>query len=474
MPPAPIPRRRLPARRMETPLSTEKAHTLKEAQNRFDPERPLESVEELEAFFVERQQSPIARMRLLLEDSERPQKILFTGHRGSGKSTELAKLADDLREEFLTISFSIKERVLSINDVEPADVMLSLGLALTEYATEERINLDANTYRHVLNFTREIIEEVEQEAAVQQSAEVESDVGLRSRLGSLVGRFQQRLTTEETTRRKVRQKLKVRLTDLSRNIEILAREIEVYDGRPPLLVLMDLDKTSLDVARRLFHDNSQPLRMPEVNVIYTFPIALRRASLFGQVKMNFPQVERLPNISTYHRDGRDHAAGRTALRRILTCRADDALFADGVLDDLARLSGGIPRELIKLARLACLEARIRGAGACIERQDVARAASREREEFEVRLDGTQRQRLAKVHRTHAIDDNDDDHRELLQSLSLLEYRDPDEIAGPSVWYDVHPLALPLIEGLPTDGDTADGDPPDGALPDGALPDGDDA
>jgi hypothetical protein len=331
--------------------------------------------------------------------------------------------------------------------------MLSLGLALFERALSLDVVLDPGTYTDLLNFTREIEQEFEQRASLHRSQSTEARVGAPHELAEVVSRIRTRMTTEEQARTVVREKMKVRVSDLATSVDVLARELEIKTSRKVLLVVMDLDKINLSVARGLFHDDPYALLAPNVNIIYTFPIALRRDPVFGSVKNNFPQVERLPNISIRRKDGTPYAPGLDALKDLLKRRVEARLFGNGALDELAKLSGGIPRELVKLSRIACLEARIRESS-CIELRDVARAASREREEFEVRLDVQQRRRLAEVHETNAIDEDDDAHRELLQSLSLLEYRDPDAVDVPSVWYDVHPLALPLINELAPDGDDA--------------------
>lgn len=64
----------------------------------------------------------------------------------------------------------------------------------------------------------------------------------------------------------------------------------------------------------------------------------------------------------------------------------------------------------------------------------------------MRPDRDQRALLRTVHADKSIN-NDEAHRDLLHNLSVLEYRNG------SVWYDVNPLVLPLLEDSPP----ADGD-----------------
>lgn len=136
-----------------------KATSLTDALNVLDPEHALRTDEELRDYFVARPMSPLEELSFLLKERAGPQKILFTGHRGSGKSTELAKLAQGLRDQFLPIQYSIKDR-LNLYDLTYVDVILSLGLELSRTATDERIQVKPEVLSHVLEFAKEISKEV--------------------------------------------------------------------------------------------------------------------------------------------------------------------------------------------------------------------------------------------------------------------------------------------------------------------------
>ena len=73
--------------------------------------------------------SPLEDLSILLQDTTDPQKILFSGHRGSGKSTELAKLTMELQDQFFIIHYSVKN-ILNLLDLTYEDVVLSIGLEL--------------------------------------------------------------------------------------------------------------------------------------------------------------------------------------------------------------------------------------------------------------------------------------------------------------------------------------------------------
>jgi hypothetical protein len=404
-----------------------KATSLSSALNVLDPERPLRTDDELRDYFVARPMSPLEELRILLKERAGPQKILFTGHRGSGKSTELAKLAQGLRDEFLPIQYSIKDR-LNLFDLTYVDVVLSLGLELIRTATGQKVQVKDEVLTHVLEFAKEISKEV--------GVDVKSQAEVGAELNLVVTKLGSKLATEDVTRTTVREKVSHRLTDLLESIQFLSREILRVSGHRVLLIVEDLDKADLKTARELFYEHATALLEPAVSIIYTFPTALRHDNDFMQVRTNFPTTFVLPNLKTALENGERDETGAGKLREILTRRVDEGLFHPDALERLVELSSGIPRELVALAGLACLQARV-SKQPRIEAAAVGQAADSRRREYQVLLSSTQVRLLREVQQTKRVE-NDGEHRALLHNLSVLEYRNR------TVWYDVHPVIKPLL------------------------------
>ncbi len=406
-----------------------KATDLRQALNVLDPQRALQTEEQLRDWFVARPGSPIDDLRMLLEDSIGPQKILFTGHIGSGKSTELAKLSQQLSARFFIVRYSVQS-VLNLFDLTYVDVVLSLGLQLIREATkqEQRIRVREDVLKQILQFGKDISRDTE----MGDTSRTELGAELSFFFGKLAGK----LGAEAETRQIVRERVSHRIGDLLENTDILAKEIKKATGREPLVVVEDLDKTALRTAKELFYENATSLLAPPLSVIYTFPTALRHDDDVGQIRMSFPSIYVLPNLKVHSRDGERDEDGLVCLRGILNNRLEEGLIVPEALDRLAELSSGIPRELITLSRQASLEAR-KSRKLCIEVDDVEAAAHRVRMEYQVLLTSKQIDLLRRVHRDKRVE-NDDDHRALLHNISALEYRND------VVWHDVHPLILPLL------------------------------
>ena len=238
------------------------------------------------------------------------------------------------------------------------------------------------------------------------------------------------------TRKIVREKVSHRISDLLEAIEFVAKEIETNDGRKILIIVEDLDKSDLSTAKELFYGHATTLLAPQVTIVYTFPTALRHDNDWMQVQMNFPNCLILPNLKTQSRSGEPDQAGLGCIRSILTKRVEERLFTSDALPALARYSCGIPRELVALARRACLES-MKSQKPSIDETAVELAAKAKRMDYQVLLTAEQLVLLREVHQTRQVK-NDEAHRALLHNLSVLEYRND------GVWYDVHPVILPLL------------------------------
>jgi len=404
------------------------AQDLRQALNLFDPEHPLHTPEELERFSVERSHSPIDEIQILLEATDGPEKVLFSGHRGSGKSTELARLIQRLDEEFRVLEFSVMQE-LDLFELQYVDVLLGLALELAELATNEEIDVEESVLEHVFQFTRDVTEEVQLEE--HEGAEVGAS------LNAFAASLSAKLRAEDVTRRTIRENVSRRISELLESIELLTREIERATGEQLLVVIDDIDKVDLATAKSMFYEHASTLSDPPLSVIYTFPMPLRHDNSFQQVRNSFPNVKVLPNIKTQERDGTPFEPGLDTTERIVTKRLEEELIETDALDELARLSSGIPRQLVILVRQACLEA-LKTNRDAIDVDAVYAAANQQRNEYEVLLDRSQRELLKNVHASKEIN-NDEAHRALLHNLSVLQYRNDD------VWYDVHPIVLPLIE-----------------------------
>jgi hypothetical protein len=406
-----------------------KAKNLVDALNIFDPEKPLRTIDELKRFFIEREKSPREELELFLKHTkEMTPKVLFTGHRGSGKSTELAKLTLNLEKQFFIVNYSVK-RAINLFDIKYVDVLLSLATELFKTASEQKIKIKKSLMEDILLWFKK---DVTRESTIEDKDVVE----VEGAISAFFAKLQSKLGTESSTRTTIRERVEPRLYELLERVDLIVKEVEQQTERRVLIIIEDLDKADLSSAKEIFCGHSMSLTQPQCCIIYTFPIALRHDNDFINMCQNFDEPSVLPSFKIVHRDGTIDEKGKAELIQLIENRAETSLFAPAALEMLVKMSGGLPRELINLARRACLIG-MRSGKTMIDESTMKEAANRLRNDYQVLLTSHQLETLKQVHRNKRVE-NDETHRALLHNLSVLEYRNDD------LWHDVHPVVQTLL------------------------------
>ena len=365
-----------------------------------------------------------------------PQKFLFTGHRGTGKSTELANFERLFDDDFFVIRYSV-EQVLDLFDITYVDVLLSIALEMFKTAHEQNINFDRAELEKIWSFGKDI--EIEKDETRTRSAEASISLGgIGAALGSLFD-VSGRIGSESATRRAVREKVQYHISDLLAGIKMLAESIEKGTGNPVVCVVEDLDKADIKTARTIFYDYGKSIASPEIAIIYTFPAALQHSDDFTQITAYFSDSVNLPNFKVRDQQGK-LTEGMANLKQLLHARIVPELFDEDATERLIEVSGGIPRILLQLAKDAALEADIDEAKQ-VTITHVRAALKRERRNFQRMLNREQLERLKEIKRDKKIDQTPE-YQVLLHNLSVLEYTDGVEEAD--VWYDINPLVADLL------------------------------
>lgn len=415
------------------------ADNLEDAVFYFDPLQSLKTddpVFNLDSFYVDRGSDARDKMRMLLEIQDwkhrRNVKLLFTGHKGSGKSTELNKLCFELEDKFFIVPVSFQPRP----DFTYVDVLLRIATSLFRRATEDEVVRKApGTILLDLweDLSRFLEHKIFGKLPVQPQIPVSSSLTVK--VNALAIELESKFETEAESRNTIRKTNEHQLTELLDKINLLADQVRLHYLKPVLFAVEGLDRFDLEIAREVFYGHAATLTGMRASVIYLFPIGLRYSSQFSTIQQYFddePII--LPNVKTQYRNGEPCAQGEEIRREFISSRLDLSLVADDALDEISRASGGLIRHLIALVRDAALHALGRNAS-LIELQDVQRAINRMRGDFVGMLEQKHYETLLARYQDKNLS-SDQIIQELLESLALLEYANDD------YWCDVHPIVLP--------------------------------
>lgn len=363
--------------------------------------------------------------------------VLFFGHRGSGKSTELRRFARDLHkpERFFAVRVDIND-VLDRHNLRYADMLMAIARLLIEKLRDAHVTLSSDALQPLEDWfiekvlTREEIKDFS--LLVETSAKAKGGIPF---LLEIFGGFTSAFKRNATYKDSLRQIIRNTFGDFVFAFGHLLREAEraLTAGnlaRRVLFVIDNTDKLNSDDSDRLFITDAEQLLAIEALVIWAAPINMKYETTFAG-KLDADLV--LPMIKLYEKDGVRYEAGWNAMRDILLRRADRSLFVnDADIERLIEHSGGHPRELLRLLKLCCEFAE----GSHFDANTVDLAIKQLASEYRRFLEPDDYALLAKLDGDEIHAGNDQRTRRLLYNLALLEYND-------ASWRRSHPVVRTL-------------------------------
>ncbi len=224
-------------------------------------------------------------------------------------------------------------------------------------------------------------------------------------------------------------------------INTLAQLLENQINQKLLLFVEDLDKFDRKETAELFLEHSRTLTMPEVHIVYSFPVAMHYTNEFPEIVKAFDAAYYLHNISLLHRDNSRDEKCHELARSIILKRVAEDLFQPGVLDETVNRSGGHVKTLIQLAQQAALNAIVDG-DIAINSQHLDSATAKLRDDYITLLTKEQIELLKTIHTDQDKDlaDMKEEKQKLLFNGSLLEYGNT---RGP--WGGVNPIVCKILD-----------------------------
>lgn len=363
--------------------------------------------------------------------------VLFFGHIGSGKTTELRRYVNDLSGpgRFFAVEVDINI-LLDRHNLQYADVLMAMARALLERLRDEGVALPADALRELESWFADkvLTQEETREFALGIETGVTAKGGVPYLL-ELLGRFTTAFKNNHTYKESLRRVIRNTFGDLAAAFNRLLREAEatLTSANKALRVLFLIDGTDKlrgEDTRRFFVDDVEQMLAITVLAVYTAPINLKYEShLAGKLDADLV----LPMIKLYEKDGARCEAGWSAMRGILLLRADRSLFAgDADIDRLVEHSGGHPRELLVLLKLGCEFTE----GDTLDADHVESAIKQLASEYRRFLEPDDYALLARIDNDEIHAGNDERTRRLLYNLALLEYND-------ASWRRSHPVVRTL-------------------------------
>lgn len=426
------------------------AKTLHEAVGTLHPDARRALQGGVRDFYVDRKSGVWQRMFMALQNSDDQRcKILFGGHRGSGKSAELLKLrhelrhSERLRKNYAPIPISISGE-LEERNFHHVDLLWMMTSKLFLAADNKPVEVPAATNNLFQDFANLVLSEtgkIEQTTKGAAGAEAKTP----SLLG-LVESFNASLRIELTTRETLRKLMVPRVSALVSLMDDVGRAFRSKKIEPVIFV-EDLDKVDTATAKSFFVDYGKTFFSPKIDIVYTFPVELQADESF-QVLMSSVEVEIMPIFKIVERNGDTHEMNRALFEKVVMNRLEENLLEPEALKHLVSMSGGVPQDLVSMLRTACNYAGARLLDATdvpeqVTLKDAEDAVTERRQSYQVMLHGDHYRILRELLDTQGNKPELNAEtaklfNELLRNKSILEYRNRD------IWYVPHPIVRDIL------------------------------
>jgi len=365
-------------------------------------------------------------------------KIFLSGHVGSGKSTQVNRLAADprLRDAFSIVILRIEAEHQAFLDA--AQLLFLMVCAIHDFGHRERLLSSGQGWKKKLEELDACIYGGKGVVAKGGNIDVEVDL--------LFVKLKQELAFEETRRNQFRdlgETLRTLLIDVIKALLVDIETCLAKQGRhhSPLLLVDDLDKVrGPEQQSDIFDKNLELLKKLPLRVLFTVPTGVvfgpSRADLRSAIAHLYPirvvgkspdgfDVEKafIPGSDAFFREVLDH-------------RVEAKLYTDEAVRLAAIYAGGVLREFFRLLRSATMLARHHELDVVDERA-VRGAVRTERRRETMGLLLSDYATLLEVHRTHGLP-KDEDRRYLDEGRVLECYND-------KTWYEANPLLWKVLE-----------------------------
>jgi len=396
------------------------------------------------------------KQKITFFSPDAPTCVLFTGHIGCGKSTELMRLRTELEQEGFHVVYFESSEDLEMTDVDISDVLLAIARRVSQSLDKLLLGEPSRLYELLQGAAKVLNSDV---TGMKFKVPGVGDVGVTSEkekfsLAFGIGEITTRAKSDATLREKLNQFLGPQKTQLLEaiNQELLEPAIASLkqQGKKGLVVIVDnldrLDSRQKPFGRPqqeyLFVDQGEYLTKLNCHLVYTMPLALKFSNDYGNLTQRFEEPRVLPMVPVQLRDGSECDAGMELLRQMILARVfpdldeqqrlnniTEIFDSPKTLDRLCHVSGGHVRDLLRLLNTWIMEEmELPLSGATLEAVIRAR-----RNEMTMPISDDEWELLRQVRQRKKVS-GDQGYQTLIRSRLVFEYRDSGES-----WFDINPI-----------------------------------
>ncbi|HPR86359.1 MAG TPA: hypothetical protein PLG33_09910, partial [Prolixibacteraceae bacterium] len=237
--------------------------------------------------------------------------LFLAGMRGSGKTSELAKISKKLHHKdcFFCVTCNLDDG-LSMDDMEYMDILIFQMERLFEELDQIKLTIDPGTIESLQKWFSERVKEVNN--AIKREGGFEVEIGAQTpsifNFLHIAAKLKANLTGSKENAEKIRTVFKNNFIDFARKFNEVIEKVNLTlrqnDIAKEILFIVDgLEKTATtEIRKKIIFEETNRIRQIKVNTIFTLPIELmaerRKLEQFSIVK-SFPYSYTVERINLY-------------------------------------------------------------------------------------------------------------------------------------------------------------------------------
>lgn len=425
-------------------LSAKDTELLKDLYQRCDPNEPLQPGDHRyePIYDVDHCEDPVARLQTQIEWEAGPESLkLFSGFRGSGKTTELFRLRRNLERKNAVVLYADALEYLNPSEpLEISDLLLVLAGAFSDsLKNDHNIELSGESWwaRATNYLTTTSVEVSEIQAGLK--------AGINLKLA---------LKESDTFRHKLRGFLEARLGDLKKEVSRFIEEgvkalrakrkedtavVFIFDQLEQISGSASNENEVIASVGRIFAGHLKTLQLPLVHSIFTVPPWL-------PFVLHGTDMELLSSLRLWknHKNQERNVPVWDAVRKLIELRLGevgfDQIFVNGLLsaDTLIEASGGQFRDLLRLLREVFVRVQTQTQALPASEDVIKTAIQRVREQY-LPLSDEDAKRLSLIAKSGDCVRTDNSPGEVSRISRLLNEHLVLYFSNGVEWYSVHPL-----------------------------------
>lgn len=278
------------------------------------------------------------------------ERAFLSGHRGTGKTTELLKLKNEINKTkcFLTIFCDIGNEELDINNIDFVDIVIFMIEQLVESLAEQNISIKQEDVESFYTWYEQRIIEINDKTDASATIETELSGGISiPSFFKLITKTKAKLSASQDTKDTIRRVFTNKFSDFSIKFNEFIASVKIAlkessDSEDLLFIIDGFEKIgTLEDRKKILIDNSNKFVEIKSNMIITLPI-----ELFSQISTlsNFSTPISFPLITLDEN-------GESKFLEFIYKRINKELFdSEKTVKNIIKYGAGSPRETLKIIR----------------------------------------------------------------------------------------------------------------------------